>query len=89
MAIEDSVVLARCLATVPDPVRALEAFTAERNPRTSAITRDSWKFGRIGQLEGRLTCWFRDAALGVFAKIAGSKGFLKNATFDVGPLPRK
>lgn len=87
MAIEDAVVLARHLAAAPDPGRGLEAFAAERFARTSAITRESRRLGRVGQLEGRLSCWMRDTALGVLMPLVGPKGFLKNANFDVGPLP--
>jgi 2-polyprenyl-6-methoxyphenol hydroxylase-like FAD-dependent oxidoreductase len=85
IAIEDSVVLARHLKAA-DPVRALEAFTAERYPRTSAIIRKSWKFGWLTQREGRLTCWLRDTTIGLFGPLVGSDGFLKEARFDVGVL---
>ncbi|MBN9118974.1 MAG: FAD-dependent monooxygenase [Planctomycetes bacterium] len=87
MAIEDSVVLARHFATASDPARALEIFTAERYPRTAGVTRESWKFGLIGQKEGRLTCWLRDAALGILGRFASPGAILKYARFDVGPLP--
>ncbi len=86
-AIEDSVVLARHLATNADVARALVAFTADRVPRTSAINRESWKFGRLGQKQGRVTCWLRDAAIGLATKVIGPAGFLKHARFDVGALP--
>ena len=86
MAIEDAVVLARHLATNPDPARALEAFTAERFKRTAAIVNESWKFGRLAQKEGALTCWLRDAAIRLFAMVMSPAGFLKYARFDVGPL---
>src|SRR5581483_9507798 len=61
MAIEDGVVLARCLAARPaDPAAALAAFEAERFPRTSAVTNEAWKFGKVLQWEGRLSTWVRD-----------------------------
>ncbi|MBP3956835.1 FAD-dependent monooxygenase [Gemmata sp. G18] len=87
MALEDAVALARCLATAPDPARGLEAFAAERYPRTTAITRESRRFGALGQREGRLLCWVRDLAVGALAPLVATKGFLKYARFDVGPLP--
>lgn len=89
MALEDAVVLARHLATTSNPTRALEAFAAERSPRTSAIVRESWKFGRIGQKQGRLTCWLRDAFVGLFGPWASPRALLKYPRFDVGPLPIK
>ncbi len=86
VAIEDAVVLARRLAKASDPARGLEAFTAERVARTTAVTRESWRLGSVGQKEGKLTCWMRDAVLGPLARMLGPKEFLKYARFDVGPL---
>jgi 2-polyprenyl-6-methoxyphenol hydroxylase-like FAD-dependent oxidoreductase len=88
LAIEDAVVLARQLVAQPHPARALETFTAERVKRASAIVRESWRFGRLAQKQGRLTCWFRDTALGLVAKVMSPAAFLKHARFDVGPLPK-
>jgi 2-polyprenyl-6-methoxyphenol hydroxylase-like FAD-dependent oxidoreductase len=85
-AIEDGVVLARALAASPDPARAWEAFTAERYARTAAITNDSWRFGQVGQWEGRAACWLRDRVLGFLLAAVGSRTFPKYASFDVGPL---
>jgi 2-polyprenyl-6-methoxyphenol hydroxylase-like FAD-dependent oxidoreductase len=87
LAIEDAVVLARQLVAHPDPARALDAFTAERVKRASAIVRESWRFGRLAQKQGPLTCWLRDTALGLFARVMSPAAFLKHARFDVGPLP--
>jgi 2-polyprenyl-6-methoxyphenol hydroxylase-like FAD-dependent oxidoreductase len=86
MAIEDAVVLARHLAKATDPAGALQAFTAERYTRTSAIVRESWRFGKLAQLEGRFSCWLRDTALKVAMKLTGPGRILKYAGFDVGPL---
>lgn len=87
MAIEDAVVLARHLATTPDPARGLEGFVAERRARTAAVTRESWQFGTLAQKEGRLVCRLRDAALGALLPLAGPGAVLKYPRFDVGPLP--
>jgi 2-polyprenyl-6-methoxyphenol hydroxylase-like FAD-dependent oxidoreductase len=87
VAIEDSVVLARHVASADDPANALLAFTAERFPRTAAITRESWRFGSLGQIEGRFACWLRDALVGLLGPLLGLGGLLKHAKFDVGPLP--
>jgi 2-polyprenyl-6-methoxyphenol hydroxylase-like FAD-dependent oxidoreductase len=65
----------------------LSAFVADRYPRTSAITRASWRFGRIGQWGGRLSCWLRDGLFGLLLPAVGPRGLLSYATFDVGPLP--
>lgn len=86
-AIEDAVVLARRLATSADVAAALAEFTAERVRRTSAITRESWKLGRLAQKHGRVTCWLRDTAIGFAWRVLGPGGFVKHARFDVGALP--
>ena len=62
-------------------------FVAERSPRTSAITRGSWRFGRLGQWGGRLPCWLRDRLFGLLLPLVEPRGLLSYATFDVGPLP--
>ncbi len=85
-AIEDGVVLARNMAADPDPARALKAYTAERYPRTASITNESWRFGKIGQWQGNLSCRIRDRMLGLLLRTFGARTFPKYASFDVGPL---
>lgn len=85
-AIEDAVVLARHLAGERDVAKALGAFTAERYPRTSGVTNESWEFGKIGQMEGTLPCWLRDTLLGLMMPLLGPGSITKYAKFDVGPL---
>jgi hypothetical protein len=63
------------------------AFAEDRYPRTAAITRASWRFGRLGQWGGRLPCWLRDRLIGLVLLAVGPSGLLRYATFDVGPLP--
>lgn len=87
MAIEDAVVLARNLVANPDPVRALEAFTAERYPRASAIVRESWRFGTIAQWEGKWSCAIRDRVFGFLMPMLAFRSVPKHASFDVGSLP--
>ena len=57
------------------------------NPRTAAITRASWRFGRLGQWGGRLPCWLRDRLIGLVLLAVGPSSLLSYATFDVGPFP--
>jgi 2-polyprenyl-6-methoxyphenol hydroxylase-like FAD-dependent oxidoreductase len=65
-AIEDTVVLARCLKevgasySVPSALRRYEDL---RRARTARIVRRSRAVGRIGQIENPLLCGLRDAAL--------------------------
>jgi 2-polyprenyl-6-methoxyphenol hydroxylase-like FAD-dependent oxidoreductase len=86
LAIEDGVVLARALAANPDPARALEVFATERYPRAAGITNESWRFGKLGQWEGRVSCWLRDRVFGFLLRAFGARTFPKYAAFDVGPL---
>lgn len=86
MAIEDSVVLARRLGGAGDPVQNVAAFSEERYPRTTSVTKASWRFGRLGQWEGRRSCWLRDGLLGLMVRVIGSHGILHYGTFDVAPL---
>ncbi len=62
-AIEDAVVLARCLRDQEDAVGALRRYEALRAPRTASIVRRSRRVGRVGQLENPLLCRLRDRML--------------------------
>ena len=65
LAMEDAVCLAASLAEARDVEEALQHYERVRYPRTTAITKDSWQLGKIGQLENpfgrclrdRLTSW--------------------------------
>ncbi|MEO6598682.1 MAG: FAD-dependent monooxygenase [Polyangiaceae bacterium] len=63
MAIEDAVVLAHCLSSRMGVADALAAYEARRVARTTVIVNASWQFGRLAQLDGRVSCWLRDLAL--------------------------
>src|SRR5205085_4766468 len=65
MAIESSVVLARCLTQERNLPDSLRRYEAERMPRTAWITEQSWRFGRIGQWANPLACAARNFALSV------------------------
>jgi 2-polyprenyl-6-methoxyphenol hydroxylase-like FAD-dependent oxidoreductase len=86
MAIEDAVVLARCLKRGPDVPASLTAFVEERFARTTAVTNESWRLGRVGQWDGRAACWLRDRLFRVLFPLVGEKSFTKYATFDVGAV---
>lgn len=87
LAIEDAVVLARCLRGDGPVERRLAAFEAERFPRTAALTREARWFGRVGQWEGTVACWARDRLMGALLPVVGTRGMMRHARFDVGPLP--
>jgi 2-polyprenyl-6-methoxyphenol hydroxylase-like FAD-dependent oxidoreductase len=85
LAIEDAAVLARHLSNRLDPESGLRSFATERFPRTTAITNESLRFGRIGQWEGRSSTWGRDTLFGLLMPLIGSRSLPKYAKFDVGP----
>ncbi|WP_224249887.1 FAD-dependent monooxygenase [Hyalangium gracile] len=59
-AVEDAVVLARCLATEKDLPAALSRYEALRIPRANDFVSRSRKLGAIGQWENAVACWIRD-----------------------------
>ena len=86
LAIEDAVVLARCLRTDGSMSERLARFVAARFPRTRAITKESWKIGRIGQWQGRVSCGLRDSVARWMLPLIGESSMTKFSSFDVGPL---
>jgi 2-polyprenyl-6-methoxyphenol hydroxylase-like FAD-dependent oxidoreductase len=60
MALEDAVVLARCLRERDEILAALREYEMRRVPRTSAIVRESRRLGAIGQWQSPVACWLRD-----------------------------
>jgi 2-polyprenyl-6-methoxyphenol hydroxylase-like FAD-dependent oxidoreductase len=60
-AIEDTVVLARCLVETDDVATALTAYEARRRDRTARIVTESWRLGRVAQWQHPLACRLRDA----------------------------
>lgn len=62
-AIEDAVVLARCLTRHPSIATALAAYERARIGRANRIVKQAWSFGRLGQLENRAGIRVRDALL--------------------------
>jgi 2-polyprenyl-6-methoxyphenol hydroxylase-like FAD-dependent oxidoreductase len=60
MAIEDAVCLAAILTEVREVQTALRHYEQSRFPRTTAITKNSWRLGIIGQWENPIGCWLRN-----------------------------
>jgi len=67
-ALEDAVVLARCLSGAGSIEAALRKYERLRIPRTAAIVRNSWQTGKILQLDSppleMLRNWFMGSRLG-------------------------
>jgi 2-polyprenyl-6-methoxyphenol hydroxylase-like FAD-dependent oxidoreductase len=64
-AIEDAVVLARCLAGETGVASALREYERERRARTAYISRMSWRNGQMQRWENPLACGVRNAAVGL------------------------
>jgi 2-polyprenyl-6-methoxyphenol hydroxylase-like FAD-dependent oxidoreductase len=59
-AIEDAVVLGRCVKEAPDPVSALREYERRRIERTAYVVKRSWLIGSVGRWRNPLACWLRD-----------------------------
>jgi FAD-dependent urate hydroxylase len=59
-AIEDAVCLAAGLAGDRHVEAALRHYEQVRYLRTTAITKDSWRYGSVGQWENLFGCWLRN-----------------------------
>jgi 2-polyprenyl-6-methoxyphenol hydroxylase-like FAD-dependent oxidoreductase len=62
-AIEDVVVLARCLENGAEVEGALREYEHLRVGRTNAMTRQARRMGAMGQWENRVACWIRDRVI--------------------------
>lgn len=75
-AIEDAVVLARCLHEHREPIVALRRYEARRIARTSMLTRQARQLGVVGQWENRVACRLRNALF------KGMPSFVRMRQFD-------
>ncbi|MCB0209217.1 MAG: FAD-dependent monooxygenase [Anaerolineae bacterium] len=79
-AIEDGVVLARCLKASPDIPFALELYQTKRLDRANKVVNTSYFIGNIGQLKNPLACRLRDFV----AKITPASRQLQQFDWVVG-----
>lgn len=63
MAIEDAAILANCISATDNTSAAFLAFEKKRIRRTTTIVNDSWRIGKVAQLENRLAISLRNFAL--------------------------
>lgn len=68
MAIEDAAILASCLSKHADSAEAFLAFESRRLSRTRKIVEDSFRLGKIAQLENPLLIKIRNAAFRMIPK---------------------
>lgn len=79
-AIEDAVVLARCVADEPDAVKGLRAYEAERIPRTTKFASMSWSLARASRLRNPVACALRNGGLRMGFRV----GFARQHPKDMG-----
>ncbi len=63
MAIEDALVLSRCLTGTRDVAGALRDYERARRARTRAVTMRSRWLGRVGQIESAAACRARNVIM--------------------------
>jgi 2-polyprenyl-6-methoxyphenol hydroxylase-like FAD-dependent oxidoreductase len=79
LAIEDAACLWQLFGKSNTLDDIFSAFVARRYARTTAITRDSARLGRIGQWSGWTACWWRDAITRRILPRIGVQELLKQA----------
>ena len=81
-AIEDAVVLARCLREDGPVAGALRHYEGLRAGRTAAIVRRSRRIGKIGQLQNPVLCRLRDRTLGMVPAKTHLRSMEEIAAYD-------
>ena len=79
-AIEDALVLARCLKATPDIPFALQLYQTKRLKRANKVVTTSYFIGTVGQLKNPLACRLRD----FLAKTMPAERQLKQVDWVVG-----
>ncbi len=80
LAIEDAVVLAKCLRDLPDPLRAFAHFESVRRPRVERIVKWATRMNR-SKAPGTIARAVRDAVLPVVLRMTADSKALRR-TFD-------
>lgn len=75
MAIEDGIVLAKCLRDIPNPAEALRVFEATRRDRVDRIIAEGRRRGKLKTLTNPIAVTLRDLAMrAVFWRLSKSSG---------------
>ena len=82
MAIEDAVVLTRCLSRYSDPAIAFIVYERLRYQRTARITNISRYYGVIGQWKHPGPVWFRNTLFRLGSRKAATRGYVRFASYD-------
>lgn len=70
-AIEDAIVLDRCLSQESDAATAFRKYETARLARTARVVKEARRFGALGQIENGAMCAVRDFAMRVAPASAG------------------
>ena len=87
MAIEDAVVLARCLTSYLDPVAAFRVYERLRYARTANVTNISRYYGVMGQWKNPAAAWLRNKLIRLGSGSAATRGYLKFVGYDPYAIP--
>jgi 2-polyprenyl-6-methoxyphenol hydroxylase-like FAD-dependent oxidoreductase len=83
MAIEDAVILGRCLDEETDVVKALRRYERTRGPRTASIVRGARAYGWMGQWENAFATGLRSALFRSTPDWVNRKSFEPVTSYDV------
>lgn len=87
MAIEDAVVLTRCLVEAETPAEAFATYEAERRDRCYRIVKQSRLFGRVGSWSNPVAVWMRETLNRMAPASAVQRTLREQLGYDPGPLP--
>ena len=82
MAIEDAVVLARCLTHDSDTTKAFRRYERLRQKRTARVTTVSRYYGMIGQWKNPAAAWLRTTLLRFGSGKAATANYVKFVGYD-------
>ncbi|NUP06361.1 MAG: FAD-dependent monooxygenase [Polyangiaceae bacterium] len=82
LAIEDALVVAKCLRDVDDPVVALSTYERLRRNRVEDIVKQGRRTGNMKATSGPIGEWFRDRMLPMFLKL-GAKAQARNVSHRI------
>jgi 2-polyprenyl-6-methoxyphenol hydroxylase-like FAD-dependent oxidoreductase len=88
-AVEDAVVLARCLSTEAELPAALDRYQALRVPRANGFVSQSYRLGRIGQWQNPVACWARDRLFRLVPERSIRSNLRRALSFEAGSLMAK
>ncbi len=82
LALEDAIVLARCLRDIPDLQRAFSTFESQRRPRVERLVREARRIGRRKAAASPLSRRVRDLVLPCFLEM-GLRGLRRTYEYRV------